>query len=390
MYVYIDGRGADMAKVSIAKCENYEIEKVQSSVDRVLENLGGLDKFVKKGDRVFLKINLVMRKSPDSAATTHPAVVEAVSRRLVEAGCSVIIGDSPGGPYNRAILQSIYRGCGIDRAAENSGAVLNYDCSDEEYAHPEGAAVKRLQLIKPMMDCDRIITISKLKTHGMALYTGAVKIMFGAIPGVLKAEYHYKMPDIANFTNMLVDICTLTKSVLSIIDGIVGMEGDGPTAGMPVESKVLLASENPFELDVVGARIMGISPKDVPTIQRCMERDIISGDMNDIEIVGDNPSDVQKPYKVPDIRTINFSGKVPRFVERFISRRVLPRPIFSREICIGCSSCKQTCPPGAITMVDGRPEVNLEKCIRCFCCQELCPQKAVEIKRPWVLRRILK
>jgi uncharacterized Fe-S center protein len=248
---------------------------------------------------------------------------------------------------------------------------------------------KRLTLIKPMMDCDKIITLSKLKTHGMAMYTGAVKIMFGAIPGVLKAEYHYKMPDLKDFTNMLVDICTLTKPVLSIIDGVVGMEGEGPTGGSPVPSGVIMASENPYELDVAGAYVMGIKPIDVPTIKRCSERGLITGDIKDVEIVGDDIKGFIKHYEVPDIRTINFSGKVPKFVEKFLNKNVLPRPVFSPEICIGCSSCKNSCPPGAIVMVGGKPKVDLHKCIRCFCCQELCPHKAVEIKRPWILRRFL-
>lgn len=379
-----------MSKVSIVECENYNIDEVLKSIDRTFENLGGIHEFVKPGDKIFLKINLVMKKKPEEAATTHPKVVEAVARRLVEAGAKVIIGDSPGGPYNRGALQSIYRACGIEQAAKNSGAELNYDLSSSEYEHPDGVSVKRLTLIKPMMDCDKIITISKLKTHGMTLYTGAVKIMFGSIPGVLKAEYHYKMPNVTNFTNMLVDICTLTKPVLSIIDGIYGMEGDGPTAGTPVHSKIILGSRSPFDADVVGAYIMGIRPPDVPTIKRCRERNLTDGDINKIQIVGGDVEKLRVLYKTPSATTINFSGKLPKKLEIFLNRHVLPRPVFSQEVCIGCGNCKRSCPPGAISMVDGKPRVNLEKCIRCFCCQELCPQKAVEVKRTWILRKFIK
>lgn len=378
-----------MARVTVAGCQNYDADNVQRAVDRIFDDLGGVNKIVNKGDRVFLKLNLVMRKGPEIAATTHPAVVEAVAKRLVGAGAKVIIGDSPGGPYSKVLLQGIYKICGIEKAAVNSGAELNFDCSEAEYPHPEGLILKRFTLIKPMMDCDRIITISKLKTHGMAMYTGAVKVMFGAIPGVLKAEYHYRMPDLKNFTNMLVDICTLTKPALSIIDGVVGMEGEGPTGGTPIKSGVILASENPYELDVAGAYLMGIKPLDVPTVQRCRERGLISGEMEDVEISGDDISKFVKRYKVPDIRTINFD-RVPRFVGKFLSRNVLPRPVFSSEICIGCESCKRSCPPGAITMVNGKPSVDLSKCIRCFCCQELCPHKAVEIRRPWIMKGLLR
>lgn len=378
-----------MAKVSVVKCESYDIDEVQKSVDLTFEKLGGLDKFVKAGDSVFLKLNLIMRKKPEDAATTHPAVVEAVARRLVQLGVRVVIGDSPGGPYNRGVLQSIYKSCGIEEAAKKAGAELNFDLSTSEYSHPEGVATKRLTLIKPMMDCDKIITISKLKTHGMALYTGAVKVMFGAVPGLTKAEYHFKMPDIRDFSNMLLDICTFTKPVLSIIDGVVGMEGDGPTAGTPVQSNVILASESPYDLDVVGAYLMGIDSLDVPTIQRARERGLSSGSIDEMDIAGTIEGLIKK-YKAPHIKKISFvGGRFPEPVEKYLNRVLSPRPVFSQEICIGCSSCKQSCPPGAIEMVDGKPRVDLEKCIRCFCCQELCPQKAVEIKRPWLLRKLL-
>jgi len=378
-----------MTKVSAVKCNSYDMDEVMSSIEKSFENLGGIERFVKPGDRVFLKPNFVMKKHPDDAATTHPAIIEAVAKKIVEAGAKVLIGESPGGPYNKGVLQSIYKVCKVEEASKKAGAELNYDCTTKEYEHTDGVSVKRLTLIKPMMDCDKIITISKLKTHGMSLYTGAVKVMFGAIPGVLKAEYHYKMPDIKNFTNMLVDICTFTKPILSIIDGVYGMEGDGPTAGTPVHSGVILASENPYDIDVVGAYIMGIPPLDVPTIQRCKERKLTCGDIKDIEIEGEDIEGLRIKYKVPSIKTINFSSKLPKSIEAFLRKNVLPRPVFSQEVCIGCSNCKNSCPPGAITMVEGRPRVNLEKCIRCFCCQELCPQKAVEVKRPWILRRFL-
>jgi len=378
-----------MSGVSVVKCESYDLDEVLNSIDKTFENLGGLKKYINPGDRVFLKLNLVMKKHPEEAATSHPVVVEAVAKRLIEAGAEVIIGDSPGGPYNPGILKGLYRVCGIEKAAEKAGAKLNYDCSSQEYHHPEGVSVKRLTLIKPMMECDKIVTISKLKTHGMTLFTGAVKVMFGSIPGVLKAEYHYKMPNVKNFTNMLVDICTLTKPALSIIDGIYGMEGDGPTAGTPVHLGTILASENPCEADVVGAYIMGMNPLDVPTIKRCRERKILSGDINDVKVIGEDIEKLRINCRVPEIRTINFSGKLPKFIEGFLNRNILPRPMFSQAICIGCGNCKQCCPPGAIEMVDGRPVVDLNKCIRCFCCQELCPMKAVEIKRSWILRKFL-
>lgn len=134
---------------------------------------------------------------------------------------------------------------------------------------------------------------------------------------------------------------------------------------------------------------MGIDSLDVPTIQRARERGLSSGSIDEMDIAGTIEGLIKK-YKAPHIKKISFvGGRFPEPVEKYLNRVLSPRPVFSQEICIGCSSCKQSCPPGAIEMVDGKPRVDLEKCIRCFCCQELCPQKAVEIKRPWLLRKLL-
>lgn len=379
-----------MSGVYLEKCDNYNYDSVSRAIDKIFENAGGIEKIVSPNDNVFLKINLVIKKAPDVAATTHPLIVEVVAKKLIEAKANVIIGDSPGGPYTKPILQSIYRTCGIEKAAENSGAKLNYDLSFDEYIHNDGIVIKRLKLIKPLMDCDKIIAISKLKTHGMTLYTGAVKVMFGAIPGIYKAEYHYRMKDIKNFSQMLVDITTIAKPTFSIIDGVYGMEGEGPTAGKSVNSKVILGAFNPYDLDVVGAHLMGISPSKVSTIQRSKEMGLTSGNIDDIEIIGEKVDSLVIKYDTPDISTISFSGRVPKFVEDFLNINVLPRPVFSNELCIGCSNCKNTCPPGAIEMINLRPKVDLKKCIRCFCCQELCPQKAVTIKRPGIFNKIIK
>jgi len=380
-----------MSKVYAVKCSDYERENVYRAVDEMIKLYGGIDKIAKKGETVFLKINLVIKKHPDEAATTHPMVIEAVSKRLVENGCRVIIGDSPGGPYNEKILKSFYKVCGIEEAAKNSGAELNYDCSYSDYKTTDGCISKTLTMINPPFKCDKIITISKLKTHSMAVYTGAVKVLFGMIPGVLKVEYHFKMPEIYDFSNLLVDICETVKPSFSIIDGIVAMEGDGPTAGVPKHVGLLLASENPYELDVCGAHIMGLKVDDVPTIKRSLERGIIKGGIETVEIIGEDIEKYVTKFKVPNIRSVNFfRGRVPKRVEDFLTFYLSPRPEFSKDICVRCGVCVESCPPKALKMGDKIPSIDYKKCIRCFCCHELCPKKAVNIKRPWILRKFFK
>lgn len=380
-----------MERVYLAKCESYDKDDVYNAVDKIFKLHGGIDKIVNKGDRIFLKINLVMKKHPEEAATTHPMVVEAVAKKLIEYGCEVIIGDSPGGAYNEKILKSLYKVCGIEGAAKNSGANLNFDCRSEDFDTASNCIVKKLNMIKPPFECDKIITISKLKTHGMAVYTGAVKVLFGMIPGFLKAEYHFKMPEIKDFSNLLVDICETVKPHFSIIDGIVGMEGDGPTAGNPIKTGLLLASVNPYYLDVAGAYLMGLKSQDVPTIQRAIERNICSGKIVDIEFIGEDIHKFVKGYKIPDTRSVNFfRGRVPKRLEDFLTYYLSPRPVFDFDICVGCKSCYESCPPKAIKMVNNKPIVDYKSCIRCFCCHELCPKKAVVIYRNRLLTKIFK
>ncbi|GIW49278.1 MAG: (4Fe-4S)-binding protein [Caloramator sp.] len=380
-----------MSRVYSVNCSDYERENVYKAVDDMIKLYGGIDKIAKKGETVFLKINLVIKKHPDEAATTHPMVIEAVSKRLVENGCRVIIGDSPGGPYNEKVLKGFYKVCGIEEAAKNSGAELNYDCSYSDYKTPDGCISRVLTMIDPPFKCDRIITISKLKTHSMAVYTGAVKVLFGMIPGVLKVEYHFKMPEIYDFSNLLVDICETVKPSFSIIDGVVAMEGDGPTAGVPKNVGLILASENPYELDVCGAHIMGLKVEDVPTLKRSLERGIIKGGIETVDVVGEDLDKYVSNFKVPKIRSVNFfRGRVPKRVEDFLTFYLSPRPEFSKDICVKCGVCVESCPPKALKMGDKVPSIDYKKCIRCFCCHELCPKKAINIKRPWILNRVFK
>ena len=381
-----------LEKVSVISCSTYEIEFVRNAIRDAFTQLGGVERYIQPGDKVLLKVNLLMKKNPEEAATTHPAIVQALAEILVQHGASVIIGDSPGGPFSEKHLKGVYKVCGMEEAAKVSGAVLNYDINHIEIKGESLKLLKNLTVINVLEEVDKVISVSKLKTHGMALYTGAVKNMFGVIPGLLKAEYHFKMPDIKDFSDALLDICQYANPILSFMDGIVGMEGDGPSAGTPREIGVVLASPSPYHLDVVGATLIGLTPGEVPTIARCMERGICKGTLEDIEILGSPvESFIKQNFKVPSIRSVNFfKGKMPKFIERSINQLLQPKPIFLHVLCIGCRDCEECCPPKIIKMEKNRPVADLNHCIRCFCCQELCPKKAVQIHRPWLLDKMVK
>jgi uncharacterized protein (DUF362 family)/Pyruvate/2-oxoacid:ferredoxin oxidoreductase delta subunit len=372
-----------LEKVFLRKCTKYKAEEVRLALEDIIDGLGGIDSFVEQGDKVFLKLNLLMRKKPEEAVTTHPVVVEELVKIIKDKGAEVIIGDSPGGPYTLQMLKSIYKASGMEEVAERTGAVLNYDLATQEVTFSTGHIAKSFTICKPMLECDKLIAVSKLKTHGMTKFTGAVKVLFGAIPGLIKAEYHLKMPNIFDFSNMLVDLSLLLKPSLSIMDGIVGMEGAGPSAGSPRQINALLGSTNPFALDVVASSIIGMEPLSVPTIKVASQRELPAS-LKDIEILGNDLGD----FKIDDFIMPIISGKsefpFPKAINNLINRALNPKPVFREDICVKCNDCVKLCPPKALNMGETIPKVDLDKCIRCFCCQELCPKKAIEIKRSWL------
>jgi len=380
------------ANVVLKYCPDYTMN-VEQHLREGLAELGGMSAFVKPGQKVLLKVNLLMKKRPEEAVTTHPSVVEAVVHLVQEAGGIPIIGDSPGGPYTVSSLQAIYTRSGLREVAERTGAILNEDLGQTTIQYPAGKIVKNLTVTNCVMNADVVIPLSKLKTHGMMTFTGAVKILFGIIPGLLKAEYHLKMFKVSDFADLLVDITSWVKPALSIMDGIVGMEGDGPSAGIPRNIGALILSTDPFALDVVAADLIGLKPERVPTIMAARARGLTSR-LEELQLVGDSRSLWRiQSFVIPRAVSTNFLDMVPLpgNIKRFILNRVRPHPIFEHASCVGCSDCVNNCPPKALTMNENqRPIVDLEACVRCFCCQELCPHQAVKLFKPWLARKLIK
>ncbi|KGK84146.1 iron-sulfur protein [Desulfosporosinus sp. HMP52] len=380
------------AKVVLKFCPDYTAD-VEKSLREGLLEWGGMSTFVKPGQKVLLKVNLLMKKRPEEAVTTHPSVVEAVVRLVQEVGGIAIIGDSPGGPYTVNALQAIYSKSGLREVAERTGAILNEDVGQTTVQYPEGKIVKSLTVTNCVLNADVVIPISKLKTHGMMTFTGGVKILFGVIPGLLKAEYHLKMFKISDFADLLVDIASWVNPSLSIMDGIVGMEGDGPSAGNPRNVGALLMSTDPYALDTAAADLIGLKPEKVPTLMAARERGFISR-LSELDLVGDPRSLWRiENFKIPKAVSTNFLDMVPlpQGVKDFVMNRLRPLPMFEHEKCVGCRDCVNNCPPKALTMNEyERPTVDLQACIRCFCCQELCPHHAVKLYKPWLGRKLIK
>ncbi len=376
-----------MSDISVYRCENYDFHKIKSIIEREIDDIGGIKKFVSKGDRVAIKPNLVMRKTPEEAATTHPAVVRAVAEIVKEAGGHAFIVESPGGPFNEVLLKSIYKACGIAEAAELSGAELNYNTDIREVSFPEGKLLKRITAVDEILKADKVINVCKLKTHAMAKMTGAVKNMFGIVPGTMKAEYHLNRSNINDFANALIDICLLAKPVLNIMDAVECMEGNGPTGGSPRHVGAVMASDNPFALDILSAYLLNLDIKEIPVCIEAVKRGLCPESIKSINLKGDNIEElVVSDFIFPKTKPINVTENMPKFIYKIVNDILQPYPVFNKDICIGCGRCADNCPPKALSMNNGTPLLEKGKCIRCFCCQELCPAVAIEIKRPIMYR----
>lgn len=367
------------APVALVKCDDYNPERVDKALERALGLVGGMADLIKPGMRVLVKCNMVMRKSPDAAATTHPEVARAVCAAVRALGATPIIGDSPGGPLSATLLKSYYSGTGLAEAAQRSGAELSLDTAQGFRACPEGVELKRMDITNMANSADAVISCSKLKTHGMTLMTGCVKNLFGCVPGTTKVEYHARFNQLNRFSNMLVDIERCVRPVISVLDAVDGMEGEGPSGGTPRHIGALLVSRDAHALDSVGARLIGLEPKDVCTLARAMERGLL--DLNKVEVVGDSVGDIAvRDYVYPHAaRDIKLYSTTP-IIGRFINAVTMPHPAYDKSKCVKCGICARSCPAKAIELAP-YPKADLSKCIRCFCCQELCPQHAVEVKK---------
>jgi uncharacterized protein (DUF362 family)/Pyruvate/2-oxoacid:ferredoxin oxidoreductase delta subunit len=377
-----------MNKIAIVQCADYQQDNVDRAVQESLDLLGGIGCYVRPGARVLIKPNLITVRRPDEAATTHPAVVKALVQVMQAAGGLVTIADSPGGPFSHKRLEEIYAASGMAQVAAETGARLNYDLTTVKLPHPEGKLLKGVTVIKAVAEAEVIITVPKLKTHTLTGLTGAVKVAFGAVPSPLKTEYHLRLPKVGDFSQALLDICSLVNPCLTVMDAVVGMEGEGPSAGNPRPIGAILASTDSLACDVAAASLVGFDPLAVSTIRAAVRLGLTSGRLADIELVGDPLSEFRVNSFKP-ASTWLATNRISEFLLGLYGRVAGPRPVMDSN-CNGCRTCLRNCPPQAITMVDSRPAVDYVKCIHCFCCQELCPQQAVTIHHPWLGRAILR
>lgn len=382
-----------MAKICVIPCGDYSSPNVETAMDALLAQCGLLEQ-VRPGMRVCIKANLVTAAAPQRAATTHPALLAALTRRLRERGARVIIGDSPGGLYTKAFLERVYAGAGLAEVAA-AGAELNLNTAVKEADAPEAVVAKHFEYTAWLDDADLLINFCKLKTHGMMGMSAAVKNLFGVVPGTRKPEYHYRYPRHEAFAQMLIDLNRYFHPALSIVDGVVAMEGNGPTQGTPKSVGVLLASTDPFQLDLACAAVLGLNRSDVPTLEQSWLQGLIPDFPDELELTAPLAPFVAGDFVLPPAhRDIAFYGDAETGMGRFLGswavRLLSPHPGLGDAPCVGCGVCTRLCPAKAIEIKNGQAHIRRKACIRCFCCQEFCPQGAMVSKPPLVNRVLLK
>lgn len=379
--------------VVIVPCEEYTIAACTDALTQVLAPIGGLD-WVTPGMKVAIKANLVSHMKPEKAATTHPAMLCSLVQLLRQRGAEVIIGDSPGGLYNSAYVGSVYRATGLHET-EKYGARLNENYGQAVAENPNGMVCKRFQYTAYLDEADAIIDFCKLKSHGMMGMSNAAKNMFGVIPGTMKPEYHFQFPNARDFARMIVDLDEYFKPVLSISDAVIGMEGNGPTAGTPRKIGAVLASRSPHKLDLVCAKIIGLEPDQVPTLEAALERGLIPKSVEALSIAGQLADFIVPDFQLVENRnSLEFRNLLPGVLGTWTSgavKRLLSSvPKVNKQECVSCEKCHQICPAKAITMQNHLPHIDRTRCIRCFCCQEFCPKGAMKVHRPVIARLLNK
>lgn len=369
--------------VSIIRAEGYSA--LRSNIEQLVENLGGWEKFVRSGESALLKVNLLSARTPDRGVTTHPAVVKAVAECLLDRNVKVAIGDSPGAGDRG--LERVFRNTGMIDVAEELGIPwVKFEPAGVREIHVSDEIT--LYLTKATDDYDHIINLPKLKTHSMTRYTGAIKNLFGLIPGLRKASYHKQFPLSKEFSRMLVAVYANTNVTLHIMDGIVGMEGNGPASGDLRDVGLLIASDDGVALDAIACHIIGIKEGKIAAIRFAAEQGLGHGKLSDIEVLGGELSEfvLEKPFVLPPRIPESI---VPSWILRLFAKLVWFRPAPIDAKCTRCGICANHCPVNAITMRGSElPEYDYEKCITCLCCQELCPENAVELQLSCLAKRI--
>ncbi|RJP19148.1 MAG: DUF362 domain-containing protein [Candidatus Abyssobacteria bacterium SURF_5] len=364
-----------ISRVGISRCKDYDGDRIAKSVGSCVDELGGIDRYVRKGDRVLLKANLLIARTRDKYVTTDPEVVRAVIRLVKKAGGIPVIGDGPA----MGSAEKVAAKCGIGEVARAERVdIINFN-RPVDVDNRSGATFKKFKIDRAVLESDVVINLPKLKTHGQMTLTLGVKNMFGVIPGTRKSQWHLAAgTDRLNFARMLVDLYHKVSPSLTVMDGVIAMHGNGPQNGVPKKVGLILASEDAVALDTLICEVVGLRKERMPTLLAAEEMGIGRTNMNKIVVAGEQLDDSRVgDFIFPE--TSELMNFLPQPLRAPFRNWLTTRPVLDKNRCQVCLVCMENCPAKVITRRNDTMVFDLKGCIRCFCCQEMCPHGAITV-----------
>ncbi len=366
--------------VALQKCDEYDFDKVLTSIKKMFELVPPPDI---RGKSVLLKPNILYPKAPELAVCTHPVVVGAAVRAFKELGAArVIAGESPAiaNSTNAAKATGMY-----EQVINNGGEWADFK-EPVAVTCPDGKIVKSINFAKQFLEADLLVSLSKLKSHQLMAYTGAMKNLFGLMIGLEKAEQHYRFSKKTDFAAFLTDLNIAAKPQYAIMDAIVGMEGPGgPGGGDPIKLGFLAASDNILALDWKCSELVGYNPHLIANLEDSFQRGVWLKSENDIKTVGASENECRcTTFKIVKEPSETLQKMMPGWVNFFATRLLTKTPHFIAKKCKKCQRCEQICPAHLIKMNGADSTARLvdkSKCLHCFCCHEICPANAIKLKR---------
>lgn len=367
-----------MSKV-VFKSSIYAYKRLRPAFFEVIDSVAG--DLVTRGSRVVIKPNLLAPARPDSAMLTHPAVVKAAVEYVIEKGARPCVSDSPAmGSFEKILEIS-----GIRDALKGLDVIFRE--FKESRAVEVGDPFRKVEIASDALDADLLINLPKLKTHSQMLLTLGVKNMYGCVVGLRKPEWHFRTGvDRDMFAGLLVRIYRAVGPAVTVMDGILAMEGEGPgKSGTPREIGVLIGSRDTVALDVAVCRMLGLDAYSLLTNSAARAIGLVE---DDITMEGDIPR--IKDFRLPEISPLIFG---PPKLHGFMRRHLVQRPVSDRSACRLCGECWKYCPAKAIKTRGKKIDFDYDKCIRCYCCLEVCPHAAISTRETLpgrIVRKILR
>jgi uncharacterized protein (DUF362 family)/Pyruvate/2-oxoacid:ferredoxin oxidoreductase delta subunit len=366
-----------MSKVVFRRA-SYAYEGLRPAFFEVIDSVA--DGLITRGSRVVIKPNLLAPAHPDSAMLTHPAVVRAAVEYVIEKGARPCISDSPAmGSFGKVLEASGIR-----------DALRGHDVVFREFRDSRAVGVgdpfKKIEIASDALDADLLINLPKLKTHSQMLLTLGVKNMYGCVVGLRKPEWHLRAGvHRGMFARLLVEIYRAVGPEVTVMDGILAMEGEGPgKSGTPREIGALIGSRDAVALDVAVCRMLGLDPYRLLTNRAAREMGLVG---DEVEMEGDVPR--IEDFRLPEISPLIFG---PPRLHGLMRRHLVQRPISEESACRLCGECWKYCPAGAIRPRGKKVRFDYDKCIRCYCCLEVCPHGAIRARETFpgrVVRKVL-